>query len=75
MATELMTGQARTPIAPTDVERFHIFDDEVRVDVSGIETDGAYAIITITVAPGGGPPLHAHPGAEEPSRSSPESSR
>ena len=64
MATELMTAQARESVVPGDVERFHVFDEEITVNVSGADTDGAYAIVTISAAPGGGPPLHAHPGAE-----------
>jgi quercetin dioxygenase-like cupin family protein len=49
---------------PNEGERFNIFDDEIAVKVDGTATDGAYAVVTITTAPGGGPPLHAHPSAE-----------
>ena len=35
--------------------------EEVVVKVSGTETAGTYAVVTVRVAPGGGPPLHAHP--------------
>jgi quercetin dioxygenase-like cupin family protein len=64
MATNLATSRGCSYIAPNAGERFHIFDDEIAVKVSGAETDGAYAVVTITTAPGGGPPLHAHPGSE-----------
>ncbi len=45
-------------------EQIRIFDEEIVVKVAGAETAGAYAIITGSVAPGGGPPMHAHPGNE-----------
>jgi len=64
MATNLATSLGCSYIAPNEGERFNIFDDEIAVKVDGTETDGAYAVVTITTAPGGGPPLHAHPGSE-----------
>lgn len=64
MASNLATRQACSYLVPGGGERFHIFDDEVAVKVDGTETAGAYAVVTITTAPGGGPPLHAHPGPE-----------
>jgi len=64
MATNLATSLGCSYIAPNAGERFNIFDDEIAVKVDGTETDGAYAVVTITTAPGGGPPLHAHPGSE-----------
>jgi quercetin dioxygenase-like cupin family protein len=64
MATDLATTQGCSYIAPNSGERFTIFDDEIAVKVDGRETVGAYAVVTITTAPGGGPPLHAHPGSE-----------
>lgn len=45
-------------------ERIAIFDEVINVKVSGEQTGGAYAVIAISVAPGGGPPLHAHPTSE-----------
>lgn len=60
-------------VAPTKVEsivpagegeRIGIFDEVINVKVTGAQTGGAYAVITISVAPGGGPPLHAHPTSE-----------
>lgn len=35
------------------------------VKVSRADTDGAFEVIEIDVAPGGGPPLHYHPGFDE----------
>ncbi|HVB65673.1 MAG TPA: cupin domain-containing protein [Nitrolancea sp.] len=59
--TEITTG---TYVAPNEGERIRIFDEELVIKVEGRETAGAYALITLSVAPGGGPPLHAHPGNE-----------
>lgn len=64
MATNLATSRSCSHIAPNAGERFNIFDDEIAVKVDGTETDGAYAVVTITTVPGGGPPLHAHAGSE-----------
>ena len=64
METTIATNQRRSLVTTSDGERFDIFDDEVRVKVTGQEADGAYAMLTITTAPGGGPPLHAHHGPE-----------
>lgn len=36
-----------------------------RIIVSGDETNGAYAVIEMTVPPGGGPPPHSHPKTQE----------
>jgi quercetin dioxygenase-like cupin family protein len=51
-------------VSPDEGERIRIFDDEVIVKVSSAVTAGAYALLTVSLAPGGGPPLHAHPGNE-----------
>jgi quercetin dioxygenase-like cupin family protein len=64
MATNIKTRGTCSVVAPDGGERFYIFDDEVAVKVDGGQTGGAYAMVTITTAPGGGPPLHAHPGPE-----------
>ncbi|HVX30606.1 MAG TPA: cupin domain-containing protein [Nitrolancea sp.] len=64
MTSNLVTSPGCSYIAPDAGERFNIFDDGIAVKVDGAETDGAYAVVTITTAPGGGPPLHAHPGSE-----------
>jgi quercetin dioxygenase-like cupin family protein len=64
MATSQAVRQACSYQAPGAGERFSIFDDNVTVKVTGMETGGAYALLTITIAPGGGPPLHTHPQAE-----------
>lgn len=64
MATNLTIDRGCSYVAPAGGERFFIFDDEVAVKVEGKETAGAYGMVSITVAPGGGPPLHAHPGPE-----------
>lgn len=64
-----MTMGSMTDLAPTRTlseagELLRIFDEEFVVRVTGGETGGAYALITGSVAPGGGPPLHAHRGPE-----------
>lgn len=64
MATNVATDIGCSYISPDGGERIRIFDEEAVVKVVGAETAGAYALITLSVAPGGGPPLHAHPGNE-----------
>ena len=51
-------------IAPGEGELIRIFDEEMLVKLAGSDTDDVYAVIVGSVAPGGGPPLHAHPGNE-----------
>jgi quercetin dioxygenase-like cupin family protein len=51
-------------VLPDGGERICIFDEEIVVKVDGAETGGTYAILVGSVAPGGGPPLHAHPTSE-----------
>ena len=53
-----------TALGEQEGEVIRVFDEEFLVNVSGAETGGAYAIVAGTVAPGGGPPLHAHPTSE-----------
>jgi len=36
-----------------------------RIIISGKQTNGNYAVIEMTVPPGGGPPPHAHPDTQE----------
>ena len=64
MATNGTMDTGCSCIPPEEGERIRIFDEEVVVKVIGAETAGAYALVTLSVAPGGGPPLHAHPGNE-----------
>lgn len=45
-------------------ERLSVFDEHFTVKVTGGETGNRYAIVSGSVAPGGGPPLHSHPGPE-----------
>jgi quercetin dioxygenase-like cupin family protein len=63
MATT-MTDTGCSCVLPDEGEQIRIFDEELVVKVSGAETAGVYAIVTGSVAPGGGPPMHAHPGNE-----------
>lgn len=51
-------------LTPGEGERIRIFDEVMTVKITGDDTAGAYACIEGSVAPGGGPPLHAHPGSE-----------
>ncbi|HEY7910138.1 MAG TPA: cupin domain-containing protein [Thermomicrobiales bacterium] len=64
MATMTTTEIGCSCVHPDKGEQIRIFDEEIVVKVSGAETAGAYAIVTGSVAPGGGPPMHAHPGNE-----------
>ncbi len=64
MATNVATEIGCSYVPPEGGERIRIFDEEAVVKVVGAETADAYAVITLSVAPGGGPPLHAHPGNE-----------
>jgi quercetin dioxygenase-like cupin family protein len=45
-------------------ETLRIFDEEFTVKVAGDQSGSSYALFSGSVAPGGGPPLHAHPGPE-----------
>src|SRR5262249_10937239 len=64
MAATVATERGCSCLPPDAGERVRIFDKEIVVKVRGEETAGAYALIGGSVAPGGGPPLHAHPGPE-----------
>ncbi len=64
MAVNVATEIGCSCVSPDGGERIRIFDEEVVVKVVGEETAGAYALLSMSVAPGGGPPLHAHPGSE-----------
>jgi quercetin dioxygenase-like cupin family protein len=64
MATTIAADIGCSCVPPEGGERIRIFDEELLVKVTGTETAGAYALVTVSVAPGGGPPMHAHPGNE-----------
>jgi len=64
MATDATTRPVSLLVAAGARERFHIFDDEIAVKVEAATTAEPYTVVTITTAPGGGPPLHAHRGPE-----------
>ncbi|MGI8855427.1 MAG: cupin domain-containing protein [Thermomicrobiales bacterium] len=64
MATTMTTATGCFYVPQEGGEPIRIFDEEISVKVTGAETAGAYALLTISVAPGGGPPMHAHPGSE-----------
>jgi quercetin dioxygenase-like cupin family protein len=64
MMTVAATRPACSEVLPDGGERIRIFDEEFVVKVTGPQTSGGYALLQGTVAPGGGPPLHAHPGPE-----------
>lgn len=64
MLTDQTLRQVCSYQAPGAGEHFQIFDDRVTVKVPPSETDGRYAMLTLDVAPGGGPPLHTHQQAE-----------
>lgn len=64
MATTMKTATGCSHVLPDDGEVIRIFDEAIVVKVSGAETGQTYAVLVGSVAPGGGPPLHAHPGSE-----------
>jgi quercetin dioxygenase-like cupin family protein len=46
-------------------DRLAIAGGNYRIIISGAETNGNYAVIEMTVPPGGGPPPHSHPKTQE----------
>jgi quercetin dioxygenase-like cupin family protein len=64
MAIRIATEINCSYMPPEEGERIRIFDEENTDKVTGAATAGAYALETMSGAPGGGPPLHAHPGNE-----------
>ncbi|MCA1668270.1 MAG: cupin domain-containing protein [Thermomicrobia bacterium] len=64
MAMTIATEIGCSCVLPEGGEMIRIFDEEIIVKVDGAKTGGAYAILVGSVAPGGGPPLHAHPTSE-----------
>lgn len=64
MSTNIAESLSCAYLPPGEGELLRIFDEEFFVKIDGPETDGAYALIVGSVAPGGGPPLHAHRGPE-----------
>ncbi|SHN20078.1 cupin domain-containing protein [Chitinophaga sp. CF418] len=48
-----------------DGEHFGVAGGNYRVVISGAQTGGIYAVIEMTVPPGGGPPPHEHPFTRE----------
>lgn len=61
MKTTSTTPLACSQVVPDGGERLRVFDEEFLVKVEGSETNETYALAFGSVAPGGGPPLHAHP--------------
>src|SRR5579885_864000 len=64
MATAIENELNCVLLRPGMGERLRIFDEEFFVQFTGSATGGTYALATGSVAPGGGPPLHSHPGPE-----------
>ena len=53
-------------IIPNDSgERLGVAGGNYRIIISGEQTGGNYAVIEMTVPPGGGPPPHSHPETQE----------
>jgi quercetin dioxygenase-like cupin family protein len=46
-------------------KRLGVAGGNYRIVVSGEETNNTYAVIEMTVPPGGGPPPHSHPNTQE----------
>jgi quercetin dioxygenase-like cupin family protein len=51
--------------AAEEAERIWIAGDTVHVVAGAGDTGGAFTMLTVDVAPGGGPPLHYHEGEDE----------
>jgi quercetin dioxygenase-like cupin family protein len=54
-----------TIINKNEGELLGIAGGNYRIIISGKQTNGNYAVIEMTVPPGGGPPPHAHPDTQE----------
>ncbi|MBT2563058.1 cupin domain-containing protein [Pedobacter sp. ISL-68] len=54
-----------TIINKNEGEYLGIAGGNYRIIISGEQTSGNYAVIEMTVPPGGGPPPHAHPDIQE----------
>lgn len=52
-------------ISKNEGERLAVAGGNYRIIISGEQTNGNYAVIEMTVPPGGGPPPHAHPETQE----------
>ncbi|WP_406843297.1 cupin domain-containing protein [Flavobacterium soyae] len=52
-------------ISKNEGERLAVAGGNYRIIISGEQTNGNYAVIEMTVPPGGGPPPHAHPEIQE----------
>ncbi|MCD9574188.1 cupin domain-containing protein [Flavobacterium soyae] len=52
-------------ISKNEGERLAVAGGNYRIIISGEQTNGDYAVIEMTVPPGGGPPPHAHPETQE----------
>lgn len=50
---------------PSEGQKLMIAGGEYRILVSGKQTDGAFAVIEMSVPPGAGPDPHSHPNFEE----------
>ncbi len=59
-----MTNNIKT-IDSSQGQKLNIAGGEYRIIISGEQTDGAYAIIEMTVPIGAGPVPHSHPNFEE----------
>lgn len=61
----MTTGKTINLISPGEGPTFAVVTDLVTFKVGGEESEGAFALVEVTVPPGGGPPaLHTHPPQE-----------
>lgn len=60
-----MTTRIKTITSATKGTRIATVGDIYRLLVTGADTEGRYAMMEATVAPGSGPPLHVHTREEE----------
>jgi quercetin dioxygenase-like cupin family protein len=66
MSTQLMESVvAARALAPGTGERIWIAGDTLSFKATAAETGGAYTLIEVLAAPGGGPPPHIHDNEEE----------
>lgn len=54
-----MTSLSASDITKKD-QKYWLLGDTYTFHVTGVETNGKYAVVEISSPPGGGPPLHSH---------------
>jgi quercetin dioxygenase-like cupin family protein len=65
MTPESLANLAPRYCGPDDAPVLCVLGDTVRVFATGADTGGQYALVEVSTAPGGGPPLHLHTREDE----------